>query len=104
MHFTLQNTNFYGKEKLIIVSNYVRNVQCISDLVKLFSLFLQFLFFFSRCYATIINDIKVFTNQLNLIKTGPAEKYDTRNVGNAQRDGRLAEYSWRPLFNAAKFG
>jgi len=40
MHFTLQNTNFYGKEKLIIVSNYVRNVQCISDLVKLFSLFL----------------------------------------------------------------
>jgi len=23
---------------------------------------------------------------------------------NAQRDGRLAEYSWRPLFNAAKFG
>jgi len=23
---------------------------------------------------------------------------------NAQRDGRLAEYRWRPLFNAAKFG
>ena len=23
---------------------------------------------------------------------------------NAQRDGRPAEYSWRPLFNAAKFG
>jgi len=22
----------------------------------------------------------------------------------AQRDGRPAEYSWRPLFNAAKFG
>ena len=22
----------------------------------------------------------------------------------AQHDGRLAEYSWRPLFNAAKFG
>jgi len=22
---------------------------------------------------------------------------------NAQRDGRPAEYSWRPLFNAAKF-
>jgi len=22
----------------------------------------------------------------------------------AQRDGRLAEYRWRPLFNAAKFG
>ena len=23
---------------------------------------------------------------------------------NAQRDGRLAEHRWRPLFNAAKFG
>jgi len=23
---------------------------------------------------------------------------------NAQRDGRPAEYKWRPLFNAAKFG
>jgi len=23
---------------------------------------------------------------------------------NAQRDGRLAEYRWRPLFNATKFG
>jgi len=23
---------------------------------------------------------------------------------NGQRDGRPAEYSWRPLFNAAKFG
>jgi len=23
---------------------------------------------------------------------------------NAQRDGRAAEYRWRPLFNAAKFG
>ena len=23
---------------------------------------------------------------------------------NAQRDGRPAEYMWRPLFNAAKFG
>ena len=22
----------------------------------------------------------------------------------AQRDGRLAEYRWRPLFNSAKFG
>jgi len=23
---------------------------------------------------------------------------------NAQRDGRPAEYRWRPLFNAAKYG
>ena len=28
----------------------------------------------------------------------------TRMWANAQRDGRLAEYRWRPLFNAAKFG
>jgi len=29
---------------------------------------------------------------------------NTRNVANAQRDGRPSEYRWRPLFNAAKFG
>ena len=28
----------------------------------------------------------------------------TRVWANAQRDGRPAEYRWRPLFNAAKFG
>jgi len=28
----------------------------------------------------------------------------TRMWANAQRDGRPAEYGWRPLFNAAKFG
>ena len=27
----------------------------------------------------------------------------TRMWTNAQRDGHLAEYRWRPLFNAAKF-
>jgi len=30
--------------------------------------------------------------------------YKTRVWANAQRDGRPAEYRWRPLFNAAKFG
>ena len=29
---------------------------------------------------------------------------NTRMWENAQRDGRPAEYRWRPLFNAAKFG
>ena len=29
---------------------------------------------------------------------------NTRMWANAQRDGRPAEYRWRPLFNAAKFG
>ena len=30
--------------------------------------------------------------------------YTTRMWAIAQRDGRPAEYRWRPLFNAAKFG
>ena len=30
--------------------------------------------------------------------------YATRMWANAQPDGRPAERSWRPLFNAAKFG
>jgi len=29
---------------------------------------------------------------------------NTRMWANAQRDGRPAEYRWRPLLNAAKFG
>ena len=29
---------------------------------------------------------------------------ETRMWANAQRDGRPAEYRWRSLFNAAKFG
>ena len=33
------------------------------------------------------------------------EKHEKLEVwANAQRDGRPAEYRWRPLFNAAKFG
>jgi len=33
-----------------------------------------------------------------------SEKNRTRMWANAQPDGRPAEYRWRPLFNAAKFG
>jgi len=32
------------------------------------------------------------------------EQHSTRMWANDQRDGRPAEYRWRPLFNAAKFG
>jgi len=32
------------------------------------------------------------------------KKSSSRMWANAQRDGRLAKYRWRPLFNAAKFG
>jgi len=31
-------------------------------------------------------------------------KPQTRMWANAQRDGHPAEYKWRPLFNAEKFG
>jgi len=38
-------------------------------------------------------------------RRGKKRKTDrTRMWANAQRDGRPAEYRWRPLFNAAKFG
>ena len=33
-----------------------------------------------------------------------AENNKLEMWANAQRDGRPAEYRWRPLFNAAKFG
>jgi len=33
----------------------------------------------------------------------PIKNLLTRMLANAQRDGRPAEYRWRPLFNAAKF-
>jgi len=29
---------------------------------------------------------------------------ENKMCANAQRDGRPAEYRWRPLFNSAKFG
>jgi len=33
----------------------------------------------------------------------PQNKIKLEMWANAQRDGRPAEYRWRPLFNAAKF-
>jgi len=38
------------------------------------------------------------------MKTQDAKKSQLEKWANAQRDGRPAEYRWRPLFNAAKFG
>jgi len=34
-------------------------------------------------------------------RSSPPQKKETRMWANAQRDGRPAEYRWRPLFNAA---
>ena len=36
------------------------------------------------------------------IRRGKKEELECGPI--AQRDGRPAEYRWRPLFNAAKFG
>jgi len=43
-----------------------------------------------------------FTNQNK--GTITQNKTQLEMWANAQRDGRPAEYKWRPLFNAAKFG
>ena len=44
-------------------------------------------------------DIKSATAEI-----GEEKKKKLEMWANAQRDGRPAEYRWRPLFNAAKFG
>jgi len=38
------------------------------------------------------------------IRRGKKEKEELEMWVNAKRDGRRAEYCWRPLFNAANFG
>jgi len=42
-------------------------------------------------------------NELQQVR-GPRYTEELEMWANAQRDGRPAEYGWRPLFNAAKFG
>jgi len=49
----------------------------------------------------------VFSGTLNPTRSMPlsaTKTLQTRMWANAQRDGHPAEYRWRPLFNAAKFG
>ena len=45
----------------------------------------------------------IFCSNINGVLTA-AKLWVTRMWSNAQRDGHPAEYRWRPLFNAAKFG
>jgi len=40
----------------------------------------------------------------NLLYLSTAQPEEVEMWANAQRDGRPAEYRWRPQFNAAKFG
>jgi len=45
------------------------------------------------------------TDKVNKKRKREKEKESKLEMwANAQRDGRLAEYRWRPPFNAAKFG
>ena len=48
----------------------------------------------------VLPDSCMICTTLNDFKT----KIKLEMWANAQRDGRPAEYTWRPLFNAAKFG
>jgi len=43
----------------------------------------------------------VYTNIAVITKVGRKKKYQLEMWANAQRDGRHAEYRWRPLLNAA---
>ena len=51
------------------------------------------------------SDFKVTGGKCSVIYLKVKEKLRKLEMwANAQRDGRPAEHSWRPLFNAAKFG
>jgi len=47
---------------------------------------------------------EVLKKKLKLTKQKQTTQEQTRMWAKAQRDDRPAEYRWRPLFNAAKFG
>jgi len=51
----------------------------------------------------IVNNAELLQNWQDTSSTF-ANTGTTGMWANAQRDGRPAEYSWRPLFNDAKFG
>jgi len=49
-------------------------------------------------------DIQSPTAEIRLGEEKRRKKKELEMWANAQRDGHPAEYRWRPLFNAAKFG
>jgi len=53
--------------------------------------------------VTFYQNLKVNSANTN-VAYGCSKRVETRMRANAQRDGCPAEYRWRPLFNAAKFG
>ena len=57
-----------------------------------------YLVFYNKYFITVQNSTPSTRNTLQLNK--PDER-QLEMWANAQRDGRPAEYRWRPLFNAA---
>ena len=60
------------------------------------------------CYVSLLypfsHYIKLLLETDKSAVTAASYSIETRMWANAQRNGRPAEYRWRPLFNAAKFG
>jgi len=62
-----------------------------------------------QCMQTKAKPNQIYTNMVVDAENEAScprnlKQVQTRMWANAQRDGRPAEYRWRPLFNAAKFG
>jgi len=55
------------------------------------------------CYAAHVANCTTFSSAV-FRQVGFKCNFILEMWANAQRDGRPAEYRWRPLFNAAKFG
>jgi len=53
-----------------------------------------------------VNNVGLYKYNDHLFTRIPSKQITSKLEmwANAQRDCRLAEYRWRPLFNAAKFG
>ena len=58
---------------------------------------------FPYLFTWLLHYGRLRTNRVNTTRKS-TRLWPTRMWANAQRDGRPAEYRWRPLFNAAKFG
>jgi len=57
---------------------------------------------YSRPFLTVVDgEVKIVDHRTHALL---AKRHWTRMWANAQRDGRFAEYRWRPVLNAAKFG
>ena len=58
----------------------------------------------TSCLMVKQSNVNTQTQRSTGIRNRARIAYKLEMLANAQRDGRPAEYRWRPLFNAAKFG